>query len=60
MAVKRCERCELGIIKRGNKFVFAVVTKNMADNLGKQDTLRRAYKTAKCPICDGELVKTKS
>jgi len=57
MAVKRCHRCELGIVKWGNKFGFAVAFKHMTDDLGKQDTLRRAYRSAKCPICGGKLIE---
>jgi hypothetical protein len=60
MAVKRCQHCELGIAKQGNKFSFAVMTKSMTDDLGKQDTLRRAYKTEKCPICGGKLIGRKA
>jgi hypothetical protein len=57
MAVKRCQRCELGIVKQKNRFAFAIATKNMTDDLGKQDTLRRAFETAKCPVCGGKLTE---
>lgn len=60
MAVQRCERCELGIVKHSDKFNFAVPAKNRIDKLDNQRALKAAYETAKCPICAGKMTSAKT
>jgi hypothetical protein len=56
MSVHRCEHCELGILKQGDRYTFAVPAKNLVDKLDSQRTLKIAYETGKCPICGGKMI----
>jgi hypothetical protein len=60
MVVQRCERCEFGIAKEGDKYTFAVPARNLIDRLEKKDTLRVAYETGICPICETKMTAEKT
>jgi hypothetical protein len=55
MAVQRCEHCELGILRQGDRYTFGVPAKNLMDKLENQRTLKIAYETGKCPLCGRKM-----